>query len=283
MSRYLIFIITLLITQAGYSKCKDRSIWCANNSKYLNKNGRIILEFRGYCEEYVPKLNSQYLLYLKSNEEKVSVDIIETNKGDHRITQIVLKPTQTLKPGIEYFLHLEKQHLKDLRDSVFWMMEKRSNSFDSIPFIASDIIDNTAPIITREPFFITKIYEQNMCPKQNYIKFGIEGKDDSEFFVLTKVKDVKTNKVTSFILRIYNNEVTVGDDECAAEFDFINGDSFEVVFQLIDQSGNLSEPTKPYTFFNPAIPEAKPEKTSDKSPIAKPAKKMKTKKTKKKN
>lgn len=249
MRHIILFLLSFLIAITASAKCTNSGIYCLNKSPTLNKNGLIILEFYASSQSLVPELNKKYPIFMKSHSNKVQLNIIEMLKGEMGLTQVVLKPGSDLIENEMYSVEIDS--LPNY-EGILGRYNNSTNKWEQLTFKINNSIDNAAPILNNSPAVQKKTLVYYGCGPASWVYFNITGEDQSELFVRTSVKNIKTGDVTTYILSIENDLVKVGHEMCSGAFLFENDDEYEVVFQLFDQSGNKSTSTNPIPFTKPA-------------------------------
>ena len=126
-----------------------------------------------------------------------------------------------------------------------------SNKSEQLTFKISNSVDNDIPTLIGNPTEQKKTLVYYGCGPASWTYFKISAQDKSELFVRARVKNKTTGLTTTYILNIENGLVKVGHGMCSGAFHYDNGDNFEVVFQLCDQSGNKSALTNTISFTKP--------------------------------
>ncbi len=250
MKHIVLLVFTLFTVTISFAECDDDGIFCLSKSYIINKNGLIVLEFYGLSQSLVADINYKYPIYLKSSKDKIKLNVIEVLKGEMLVTQVVLKAKRTLKPNEVYSLEIDSLPQK-IQKPGRYNFEK--DIWDKLIFKANNYIDNENPVLKIEPSEYKKKLIYYGCGPECGVYFNLLGHDKSEIYARTTVKNVSTGLTTTYILSIENEKVYVGHEMCYGPFYFRNGDNFEVIFQLFDQSGNTSNFTKSISFTKPTI------------------------------
>lgn len=252
-----LLFISLFCNQLLLAKCGNKDIRCLNKSNKLHQKGLIFLYYFSSSEAYLPDSNNvKFRVFLVEAEDTVSLRIVNVYRGDYRESEVVFQPINPLKTNKVYELQIADLPMDQKSKYMKGAETKFTFTLDEAP-------DHTAPKFLSEPYVNQTFYAPNICSKPNEVEFKIDGKDDSDFYVKATVHNIKTGKYTSFILDAVSGFVQVGGSVCGAAFVFGEDKDFEVVFQLMDEYGNKSEPTRPIPFINPAISEATPKKNTD--------------------
>ena len=96
------------------AKCNEGgfTIWPENNK--LCVGGIIMLEAYGNSESIVRNLNTKYSIYLKSDNDKIKLIIIDQQSGDINTSQVILKPESDLIVGKKYNLIIDSLDTEQL-------------------------------------------------------------------------------------------------------------------------------------------------------------------------
>ncbi|HRG22037.1 MAG TPA: hypothetical protein PLQ57_13440 [Saprospiraceae bacterium] len=250
MRQITIIILTFLFSTVASANCSHSGIYCLSKTSTLNKNGLIILEFYALSQLLISDLNTKYPIYLKSPNEKVQLNVIETLTGEKSLTQVVLKPATELKVDELYTLQIDNLPNYERQPESY---NSTSKKWESSKFKINKIVDNDIPTLNNTPTEQKKTLVYYGCGPESWVYFAITGHDESELFVRANVKNKEKGKVTTYILTIENGVTLVGHGMCSGAFKFDSGSNFEVTFQLFDQSGNKSNSSSEIAFTKPAI------------------------------
>lgn len=248
MKRLIALICLIAAAQLTYAKCGSNGIYLLSQYTTLNKNGLIVLEFYGSSQSLIPDLNKKYPIYLQSGKEKITLIPVEVLKGEFQVTQVVLKATTELVAKKQYKLQLDNLP----------SYERKPQSFNTagradISFTVNDVMDIQSPVAGQLPVVKKRTMVEYGCGPSRWVYVAFSGKDQSELFVKARVKNKNTGKTTDYILTIENGMVKIGHGMCSGPFHFDNSDSFEVSFQLYDQSGNTTAFTKAISIDKPTV------------------------------
>jgi hypothetical protein len=217
----------------------------------LNTNPILIIDFYANSQAIVQGLTTKHPIYLKAGELIVSLLITEVCKGEFELTQVVLKPTCQLTKGVEYELYIDNVPEYE-QAGKRWNNSKRSN--ERVKWTVTEREDRIAPHWSTLPKYSSKTLVEYGCGPARWVYFDLGFEDESEILIKTTVKNLRTGKMTFFHIQSSQNRIKVGHGMCSGAFYFKTGDEYEVVFSLIDASGNLSDiQTKPIQFSRPEI------------------------------
>lgn len=248
MKRFIALIFLMVTAQLTYADCAGNGIYLLSQHATINKNGLIILEFYGGSQLLVPDLNKKYPIYLRSGKEKNILIPVEILKGEFQVTQVVFRPAKELVAKKQYELKLDNLPSYESKPQSF-----RQGTRTGISFTVNDVTDIQSPILEQLPVVKKSTMVEYGCGPARWVHISLTGKDESELFVKARVKSKATGKVTDYIVDIENGVVKIGHGMCSGSFHFDNSNSFEVSFQLYDQSGNSTAFTKAVSFEKPTV------------------------------
>jgi hypothetical protein len=233
--KYLLILFSFFICSVtAKADCTSAGISCWPNTSTLKANPVIVLTFYAASEQIVAGLNRKHRIYFRSGEEKISLLIVEVCKGQFRLTQVILKPSQRLKAGKEYQLFIDGLPQYERLDK--WNKETRKSESPSWKVLKEADIE--FPLWTAMPKFNSKYFSMFGCGPSLGVVFDIGASDASAILVKTTVRNTKTGKYSTYYLDPSENKINVGHGMCAGAFDFDSDDKYEVSFALMDASGN---------------------------------------------
>ena len=248
MKYLLVLFCCCSFISTAVAKCTSSGIYISNNTTELNKNGLVILEFYANSQLLIPGLNIQYPVYLRSSEGKVTLVVRQVLKG-YRVTQVIFTADTNLDDQLTYEFHLDKLP-KGERKPFRPFIDKQDGKH--IVFTVSKASKQTMPSFTGEPTEQKKTFEVFGCGPAKWVYFTIDLSDTTVKFVKALVRSTIKGTTTAYILPVENGLVAIGHDMCGGAFDF-NEPDFEVVFALLDSSGNEAVKTNPLAFKAPVL------------------------------
>lgn len=246
MKHFFFIFVSTFITLTVTAKCTDRGIYSLSQSSSLNKNGLVILEFYGSSQTFVKDLNKKYPIYLKSIRSKVKLIPVEILKGEMKVTQVIFKPGEGLKPNELYTLEIAHLPVNENQPS-------KTDGGLPIRFKISKTNDIQKPVYTNIPTEQKKTIKLFGCGPASWVYFNVPALDNSEFYVRIQVKNQSSGIKTEYILNPENGLIRVGHGMCSGAVYFENCRQYEIRFQLVDQSGNKSSFTKVISFTSPTF------------------------------
>lgn len=248
MKKFLFLLILTISTTIAKADCTMGNVSCWPTKSTINRNSLIIIEFYGFNQTYIPEITKLNQILLKSGKDKVQLKIIEINKGEFELTQIILQPEKLLQPGLEYELNVGGYG----KNEIITRQNPVSKKMETVKWLVNDKIDKEKPKWISMPSFQSKTKSQFGCGPAKWVNFNFTSSDNSEMLIKATVKSIKTNTETIYYLKTENNQIRIGHGMCSGAFHFDKGDDYEVTFSLMDESGNISkQKSKPYRFSQP--------------------------------
>src|SRR5688572_22813187 len=108
MKKFLLFIISILISVSAYSDCiiqRGFSFWPSN--KIIKKNPIFIMNGNKEDVNILYGLNEKYPIYLQSGNQKIKLEVLDILVSDGDKVQAFLKPEKFLTGGLNYTLIIE--------------------------------------------------------------------------------------------------------------------------------------------------------------------------------
>lgn len=211
----------------------------------LPANGKIkpttvfIVEGYSLSQAVIKGLNTQFPVYLQSEDEKVPLLIVETHIGQYSVTQALLKPEKSLLPGKNYRLIIDNLP----EGEVFGSYNTDTRQYDPVSYQVKDENDTENPQWITKPQEKDKSVEYFGCGYSTHVNFSFKAIDQSDVMIKTTVKSLETGKETVYILVTGVDILAVGHGKCAGAFNFDDGMNYQAKFMLMDASGNVSEET----------------------------------------
>ena len=238
MKKIIQILILLLTTVDGFSKCASSGLYFWPTKQTISENSIFVIDGYATSQKIISGLGTTYKVYLKSDKQKIKLNVQELLVGQFSLTQAILKPESTLSVGQEYELVIE--NLGDLESQVSkYNSETRQN--EKIKWTVNNLNDSIPPTWTSIPKFKNSSYDMYGCGPAVFANFTFSATENSEFLIKTTLKNATTGLETTYYLQPDEKQVVVGHGMCSGAFDFLGGDKFEVEFSLVDASGNLTK------------------------------------------
>lgn len=238
MKKIIPIIILLLTTVDGFSKCASSGLYFWPTKQTVSQNSIFVIDGYATSQKIITGLGTTYKVYLKSNNEKIKLNVQELLVGQFSLTQAILKPEEILSVGQEYELVIE--NLGALESQVYRYNDSTRQK-EKVKWTVSNFSDTVSPIWTNNPKFKNSSYDMYGCGPAIFANFTYSAKDNSEYLIKTIVKNKSTGIETTYYLKPDDKVIAVGHDMCSGAFNLEGGDKFEVEFSLFDASGNLTK------------------------------------------
>ncbi|WP_430406956.1 hypothetical protein [Fluviicola sp.] len=246
----MIALLTFLsIGFNGLADCAGTGLNLLPSQKEIKKTSLFLLEGYAESQHVITDLNTKYPIYLKSGNERIPLEVIETHVGQFYLTQVLLKPKEPLTPGKEYQVVIE--NLPDYEN--FGNYNSKTNKYDPITYLIKETSDEGAPQWIEAPKEKDKSLVHYGCGPSIMVNFTFTVKDASDIWVLTTVKSKETGTTISYILSMSESRVSIGHGMCAGAFTFNEGTDYEVQFSLMDSLGNKSEKASEWITFTKPV------------------------------
>ncbi|MNJ91750.1 hypothetical protein D3C87_94040 [compost metagenome] len=246
----LSFLFSLLFCFIAFNSLAE----CAGNGLYafpgkgeIKKTSLFVLDGYAESQHIIEGLNSKYAVYLKSEDERIPLKVLEIHTGQFNLTQALLKPEKELIPGKKYQLIID-----NLPDYERWgEYNSKTRKYDPVTYFVLDESDHEAPQWIKTPKENDKSLVHLGCGPSIHVNFEMSLKENSDYLVKTIVKSIESGRETTYYISASKEQITIGHGMCSGAFAFSEGDSFEVKFQVMDASGNTSSETEWIAFTKP--------------------------------
>jgi hypothetical protein len=229
MKKFSLFLMLLTLSTNLIAKCGPGGLSFFPWGEEIYQNSIFMLEGDHY-DSIVVGLNKKYPIYLRSGKQKIKLVIFETQIGEYGLSQVLLKPVNSLEPNKEYELIIENFPIRDsLGKSKTQVCRKWKVKMGK---------DEEPPKFKEYPKELSKTYVHMGCGPGVYANFSCKVSETSEYLVKTVVKDMKTGSIRTYYLRPSVDSVGVGHGMCQGAFVLKSEEDYEVAFSLIDASGN---------------------------------------------
>jgi hypothetical protein len=237
--RYVLFLaLFTFLTTSVLADCAGSAISFWPSGQTLKQNPVIVINGYAESQTIINGLNKEYAIYLKSGKEKIKLNVKEILTGEFFVTQAVLTPEKNLTEGKDYQLFIDglPEYEGSLRK---WNEETQQH--DLVKWTVVKGTDVIKPLWKERPKEFKKTMALYGCGTEKYVHFGFRVSDESTCLIRTTVKSIKTQKKTTYLLEPDDNVVIlVGHGMCSGAFVFKDGDIYEVSFDVMDASGNLT-------------------------------------------
>lgn len=244
---FIALCLFLFLCFKSSADCGGRRLFALPANGEIKPTTVFILEGYSLSQTVIKGLNTQFPIYLQSENEKIPLLVLETHIGQYSVTQALLKPEQSLLPGKKYQLIIDNLPEGEL----FGSYNTDTRQYDPVSYLVRDENDTENPQWISTPKEKDKSVEHFGCGYSTHVNFSFKAKDQSDLMIKTTVKSIETGKETTYILLAGPDVVDVGHGKCAGAFDFDESTNYQAKFMLMDTSGNVSEETDWVSFTKP--------------------------------
>lgn len=229
--------ILLIAANPLFADCGGGSYSVWPKGKTLHPDGFIVIGASGDKFEYGAGIGVKYPAYLICDSVRVKLEVFERHTGDYDMNQVLLKPVTPLKSGAIYELRIDSLPLLESGPQKYNYDLRRS---EPCRWKISESNDTQAPVWTAKPHVASKSYVQYGCGPEAHVNFKYQIADSSAFLLRTTVTNSDTKKKTTYCLAASDTLVSVGMYMCGGEFVLKRNVIYEVTFDIIDASGNVT-------------------------------------------
>ena len=236
MKQLLTILIIFFWAINVQADCAGSGLWAFPSGRTIKQNSIFILDGYAESQRVILGLNKQFNVYLKSGTKKIKLIVTEIYVGEYHLTQAILKPEIELDLEMEYTMCIDSL-------PKYERLRKHNSTKKESELVIYNVIEG---IDTVSPQLKTKVKELKKslirfgCGPSIHVIFNNPAIDSSEIIVKTTVKNLRTGKTTSYLIKPNGNEIRVGHGMCSGAFDFKKGRSYMVEFSFVDASGNYT-------------------------------------------
>ena len=246
MKQTSLILTFILLTVKAFADCAGTGIYFWPSGETIKQNPIIVIDGYAESQNVIVGLNKKYPIYLKAGVKKIKLTVKEILIGEFYLTQAVLTADHTLEAGKDYELFIDNlpEFERPLRK---W--NSRTKEYEKLKWTVVEGSDNISPTWTEKPTETKKTLVYYGCGPATFVHFNFRVEEQSGFLIKTTVTNQKTKKVTSYYLEPNDSNLHVGHGMCSGAFKFKGGDEFEISFDIMDASGNLTSWTEQKMFF----------------------------------
>jgi hypothetical protein len=149
------------------------------------------------------------------------------------LTQVMLKPVGTLHADVEYALSLYSIPKRSTQTP-----KKLDLNFLDSKWTVKVKKDNTVPVFTSAPKWISSKVIYYGCGPSNKMNFEFKTNEQNNFLVRTTVTNTTDKSQTTYYLAAKDGIVSVGHGMCSGAFTPREGIKYKLEFSLLDGSWN---------------------------------------------
>lgn len=237
MTRQIIIFLAIIIFNDIHGRCSDTHLIWPTTEK-INCNTIFIFEesIGTYTKDLKEKIPVELLpkkgLLLKHGKDTIRLDIVSNISNKFGFSQIIVKPRRNLKPNTKYrFVTYNDKNELIYFDIIIGRKYWETNNFT----------DNSNPILSKAPIFI----EDKTCYNESFehchdAVFKFKAKDKSKCVIKLTIVNSSDGSSNEIICFPHKGLIYIGMNECYYGYEFRLGQEYEITFQLIDSSNNLS-------------------------------------------
>jgi hypothetical protein len=237
MVRFLL-LVGVLLPRLVFADCAaaELEVWPPLD-QLLPANGQVVLEGYGGFQEPVARI-AERSPRLVADGDEVPLRVLAVHRGEKRLTQAVLRPERSLKPGKRYtllFTQLMKVSETDLPTRVWWKDDYAPMTWTAT---AEDV---TPPRWRKAPSRLDAKAEMLGCGPSIHVDVAAAVEDEgSQVQVLAEVRPVgkRQSKVVRFRLTPSGEQVAIGHGMCSGGFQLQEGADYTVRLVAVDAAGN---------------------------------------------
>src|SRR5690606_27206257 len=121
----------------------------------VSQNSFFVIDGYASSQKIISGLGTTYKVYLKSDKEKIKLNVRELLVGQYSLTQAILKPEKILSVGQEYELIIE--NLGELESQVY-KYNDATRQREKVKWTVSNFNDTVSPTWTKMPKFKNSTY-----------------------------------------------------------------------------------------------------------------------------
>ncbi|MGV3621117.1 MAG: hypothetical protein ACO1OB_09890 [Archangium sp.] len=182
-------------------------------------NARVIIGAYGVATAEIPKLAS-YGPSLVSSGHRVALNVVQTNVGEMKLSQVVLTPAEPLKPGAHYKLAWKKTP-PGFTQPANWDVAKAA--------------DTSAPGWKSAPVSLAGAYEELGCGPAVNALVKVEPDDEA---TLVRARVVRPEGTVEYLLPWKSGErLAIGHGMCGGPFK-LTDEVWKLELSVVDVAGN---------------------------------------------
>ena len=231
----LLFSISLCISAMSFADCAGSGFFFWPEQVDVSKNPLFLITGYAMSQDVIHELTVSKKVYLVSPKDKVELKLLQLEEGGYYLTQIGVYPERNLIPGETYHLKIDKMEGNSLT-----RYNEKKREYETVSWTVTDKKDTIAPVWVQRPLFDTTSTTYFGCGPARYAFFTAQVKDESPCLIRATLKDLGKKSQTTFSFSMREGKIVVGHGMCSGEFSFGDSQFFEVSFDLIDASGNMT-------------------------------------------
>ncbi len=230
------FFFTLFFSGNVQAYCPQGNVSYWPKSAQISRTPLIVITAYLEGKYVVERLTHDFPVYLVSGRSKIKLLLKENCEGENRLFQTVLVPEKLLRAGRAYHLQVENLR-KDSPSYRYFFTEEDGKPL--IKWKVAKAVDTIAPRWQTFPSALPHVHLKAGCGRVEQVAFKGEIADESPVLVRATVTDTIRNYSLSYYLTPEHARILVGSGMCAGAFRLQEKRQYQVVFDLVDASGNI--------------------------------------------
>jgi hypothetical protein len=246
-------LLFTLIYQAN-ADCGASGIYVWPKGETISSSPVIMVDGYYMSQDQIRKIGKEIRATLTSASGNVNLKVVQLNKGQMHLTQVILEPEQELKQGVKYTLRLvsiEKDGTKKgLSDAE---TGKLINIWGHKGWTVSGTKDELAPVWKKKLQFKSNSYVSMGCGPSVDSSFAATVTDESQYVYhvkLTSDLDELKPAAEYYVVPGKEDLLNIGHGMCSGAFVMKEGLTHYAEVRIMDASGNYSDVVK-VTFVSP--------------------------------
>jgi len=191
--KYIFTILSfiLLSNNLPYPCGDEILVWPSYRNMDICANSKFILNGISSSQSTIRSLNIDHPIYLISQNHKVRLEVEEIHEGMNDKTQALLKPSEDLRVGESYNLHIENIKERELKSLTRWDSKKRM--FVPMSWTVSKEKDTIPPLWDHKPRFKENKIHHYYAGMEVWSIFEFGVVDHTPIIILTELHNNTTN------------------------------------------------------------------------------------------
>ncbi|OIQ30712.1 MAG: hypothetical protein BM564_00410 [Bacteroidetes bacterium MedPE-SWsnd-G2] len=211
----------------------------------ITQDGQILIEMYGNQQHIISKLIHAEVYLEASNSNRIELYLVESNKGEFRLSQALFCPNTPLVVGEHYtFKYIPSGSKKPITFNRYLKNSKTNTalSWEVIP-------DNNNEEVNLDFKFQSKEVQYYGCGPSMYLNFTIE--NDKMVLYKVKLTNNSNKRSSEYILRAHEGILKIGHGMCSGAFNFLPQTTYTAAISILDSQGLPSERVFNYSFDSP--------------------------------
>ncbi|WP_053991602.1 hypothetical protein [Mangrovimonas sp. TPBH4] len=248
MQKHLIILLSLLMAQTAFAKCKGGGFQFFPSQKEISMSSMFIIEGYAKSQKQILEFKEQKVFLLSENGDLVELKLQKILEGQKDLTQALFIPEKQLSPNTIYYL---KKPNNTGEDEFFTQWYPDTERTEKVHWITSEIKANAPLDINLNIAFENTEVKQLGCGPSVYAIFSLQLNSSSEIWFKTEVVNLTTHRTNTYYITNRNNKLLVGHGMCGGAFEFDRFSKYKVRFTPMNTDGTSIPPTDWFEFGNP--------------------------------